>query len=560
MASLPQDDTAAERAQRIVELDLKKAAYRFTQPPPLGVPQVAQLPPQERFDAGYNQAGTNRLFAIAQNALAVRARQTFDPHDHIQDFEDYFQTLPPPASVAHWRLDVYFAEQRLSGCNPIVLRRVKSSRDLPADNNITNADVQRSLGPGHTLVGLMRSGRLFVCDYAMLKDLPWGSAAPGPKRLWGPLALFYWRDPGPGTGPDGEFVPVAIQVRRAPWADKRVFTPHDADSKGWMAARMVLQQADATLHEVGTHLVRTHLVLEPFVIAAERNLSVRHPLLQLLRPHLRFILNINDDARNLLLNPGGRIEQLLGCTRAAAFDLAAEVYRDWSFWEDARLPAELATRGVDDPAKLPHYAYRDDGLLVYDAIHRFVTDFVDHYYANNAAVVGDGELQAFAQELRTSSKGKVKRLTPDRNRIRTKAHLIEVLTGVIWTSGPQHAAVNYTQWDMIGFAANVPLATYRDIPKVGDPPLSDHDLLHLLPPSGLTHTQLETMYYLGVYRYDRLGHYPAGTFDDDEADQIAHAFRSELAAIDAEIAQRNTQRRFRYEVLMPMLIPNSTSV
>ena len=63
------------------------------------------------------------------------------------------------------------------------------------------------------------------------------------------------------------------------------------------------------------------------------------------------------------------------------------------------LPKTFKARGVDDPELLPNYPYRDDALLYWDAIHRWVSSYLSLYYHSDADVQADPELAAWFDEL-----------------------------------------------------------------------------------------------------------------------------------------------------------------
>ena len=54
--------------------------------------------------------------------------------------------------------------------------------------------------------------------------------------------------------------------------------------------------------------LRTHCCMEPYIIAANRQLSDMHTIYKLLHPHFRYTLEINARARQSLVNAGGIIE------------------------------------------------------------------------------------------------------------------------------------------------------------------------------------------------------------------------------------------------------------
>jgi len=88
--------------------------------------------------------------------------------------------------------------------------------------------------------------------------------------------------------------------------------------------------------------LNTHAVIEPFVIATNRNLSVLHPVYKLLFPHYRDTMNINALARESLINADGFIEQtFLGGKYAV--EMSSEAYKNWVFPNQA-LPTDLIKR------------------------------------------------------------------------------------------------------------------------------------------------------------------------------------------------------------------------
>ena len=92
----------------------------------------------------------------------------------------------------------------------------------------------------------------------------------------------------------------------------------------------------------GVFRLRTHAVIEPFIIATNRNLSVLHPLHKLLTPHFRDTMNINALARHTLINAGGILERTV-FPQKYALEMSAVVYKNWRF-DDESLPADLLKR------------------------------------------------------------------------------------------------------------------------------------------------------------------------------------------------------------------------
>ena len=564
--SLPQNEPNQE--QRKDYLNRQQQAYQFDYESLLPLALLKDVPAGENFSSRYIGERILATSELPANMLASDARSFLDPLDDLQDYEDFFTVLRLPRVARIYQTDRSFAEQRLSGANPMMLRLLDASDP--------RAQILLDLPTLHPFVDRrqeLQRNNIYIADYTGTDKhyrapslVGGGTYEKGRKYLPKPRAFFAWR--WTGIRDQGEMTPIAIQLDPNP--DSHVYTPLDPPID-WLFAKLCVQVADANHHEMSTHLARTHLVMEPIAIVTARQLAKNHPLSLLLKPHFRFMLTNNDLARTRLIAPDGPVDELLGGTLLESLELAKEAYSTWSLDQFA-FPTELKNRGMDNPKQLPHYPYRDDGLLLWNAIKTFVSGYLKFFYPTKKEIAQDVELQTWAKELASDNGGKVKGVP---QRIDTVEQLIEIVTTVIFMCGPQHSAVNYPQYDYMSFAANMPLAAYRDIPRITASGnlevITEKDILRLLPPQKRAADQLQILFILSAYRYDRLGYYDKSfrelygmSFDEvfggTPIQSLAREFQQNLNRAEQKIDANNQKRVIPYFSLKPSLVINSISI
>jgi arachidonate 15-lipoxygenase len=219
---------------------------------------------------------------------------------------------------------------------------------------------------------------------------------------------------------------------------------------------------------------------------------------------------------------------------------------------------------VDDAQALPDYPYRDDGLLVWDALHRWVEDYLALYYGSDADVAGDYELQGWLRELASPDGGRLQDIGEDGG-VRTRAYLADLVTMVIFTASAQHAAVNFPQSYIMSYAPSLPLAAYAPLPgaPLAAEPASIDALLAYLPPLQQSFAQQTLMTLLGRLYFTALGaydRYTAGAyFQDSRVAVPLKGFQARLGEVEATIARRNL-RRIPYRSMLPSEIPQSINI
>jgi arachidonate 15-lipoxygenase len=515
-----------------------------------------------------------------------------------QDYVAQFKSLPLPLSLAlppqpwmelpagqqPWEQDWFFGYEQLAGFNTTNLQGVTAARSdarggvvlatLLAKFPISDKVLQSVVGdPGLTLEAAARAGHLYVCDYAMLEGIQSGPLLGEMRFHAAPIALFYWNpQPPPGYPPlnattRGVLQPVAIQLGQKPDPELTpIFTPRDGAK--WQVAKFFVQNACAIQHETVAHLGACHLTVEPMIVATHRQLPPEHPILTLLVPHFRFTIAINDAALGSLVVPGGVVASVLSTSLDGSMAMVRSAHLAWRF--DEQEPRRLfRSRGVSSD-ELPGFAFRDDTLLLWDALFTFVGKYLALYYTSDADVMADPELQAWVNELVSpwyacvrGMDGLVNTGTVEapRYQIQSLEYLTRVVTQIIYIAGPQHASVNYAQYPLMSFAASASGTVYKEPPTRSSAVESP---MEWMPPLDVSLYWLSFAYLLSSIQYDTLGVYSADPrnpyFADPRADDLTIELQSALMAAELEIRKRNKTRPMPYLMQLPSMIPNSISI
>ncbi|GLJ21756.1 hypothetical protein SUGI_0405880 [Cryptomeria japonica] len=472
---------------------------------------------------------------------------------------------PKPQVIAadefEWRKDEEFARQMLSGVNPMHIRRLQSfppRSELdpglygPQESSIRAAHIEKNLD-GLTVEEAIEENKLFILDHHDI-FMPYLNRmnALSTKAYASRTILFLCKD--------DTLKPVAIELS-LPSGRRRVFTPAEEGVSGalWQLAKAHVAVNDSGYHELISHWLRTHAVIEPFIIATNRNLSVLHPLHKLLTPHFRDTMHINALARHTLINAGGIFERTV-FPQKYALEMSAIVYKNWRFDEEG-LAADLLKRGmaVEDKS-MPHglrlmikdYPYAVDGLDIWSAIQKWVRKYLSIYY-NDELVRGDTELQAWWHEIRYVGHADKKDETWW-YKMDTVAELEKALTTIIWVASALHAATNFGQYAYSGYMPNRPAVSRRLIPEEGS-----QEFLELAknPDMFLLKTvsnQIQTTLGIGLieilsrYSTDEvyLGQRESGDWIDDRRVMAAFgSFNRELKEIEDKINERNADGRLK---------------
>ncbi|KAG8370190.1 hypothetical protein BUALT_Bualt14G0091400 [Buddleja alternifolia] len=486
-----------------------------------------------------------------------------------------------------WRTDEEFGREMLAGVNPVIIRSLTefppTSKLDPRvygnqNSRIMREHVEKNMN-GLTVDEAINNNKMFILDHH-------DALMPYLRRINATKTKTYVSRTFLLLQDDGTLKPLAIELSLphedgdAYGAISEVFTPcdHGIGNSIWQLAKAYAAVNDSGYHQLVSHWLNTHAVIEPFIITTNRQLSVLHPIHKLLKPHFRDTIHINALARQILINAGGVLERTVFPARYA-MEMSSVIYKDWNFTDHA-LPVDLIKRGmaVEDPNE-PHglrlmiedYPYAVDGLEIWFAIESWVKDYCSFYYPTDDIVKEDSELQLWWKELREVGHGDLKDATWWPN-MQTRGDLIHTCTIIIWVASALHAAVNFGQYPYAGYLPNRPTMSRRFMPKPGTPEYveleSEPDLSFLKTITA----QLQTLLGISIIKmlsshstdeiYLGQRENPEWTADDQPREAFKR-FGTKLVEIERKIMERNNDGRLRNRtgpVKVPyMLLYPSTS-
>ncbi|RXM91404.1 Arachidonate 12-lipoxygenase, 12R-type [Acipenser ruthenus] len=246
---------------------------------------------------------------------------------------------------------------------PLRFVRLEKCRYLVEDNWFCRfVSVRTPEGNTHSfpcyrwLVG--EAGNIYLMDYAILDGLPANVIQGKQQHLTAPLCLLY-------EHPDKGLIPLAIQLGQTPGPSSPVFLPSDPPL-AWLLSKIWVRSSEFQIFQVLTHLLRTHLMMEVFCVATLRQLPAVHPVYK-------------------VSSTGG----------PAVLLLSQKGYQTLSY-ESLQPPLDFQRRGV---MKLRDYFYREDSLMLWNAIQSYVSGLVSIYYSSDSDVTQDSELQLWIRDI-----------------------------------------------------------------------------------------------------------------------------------------------------------------
>ncbi|XP_028752637.1 lipoxygenase 3, chloroplastic-like [Neltuma alba] len=515
----------------------------------------------------------------------------------IQDcLDDYFKFNTPNIirgnNSGFCIRDEELGRQTLAGINPLSIKRLKTfppKSDLdpsiygPQESALKDEHILPQLH-GMSVKEALEEKKLFILDYhdAYIPFLK-GINAQEDRQAYATRTIFFLTRLG-------TLKPIAIELSLPHGypnrASKHVLTPPEDSNSYWLwqLGKAHVCSNDSGVHQLVQHWLRTHACMEPFIIAAHRQLSAMHPIFKLLKPHMKGTLQINALAREALISAGGIIESDFSCGKYCNHIVSA-AYKDWWRFDMEALPRDLIRRGLAEPDHtkpyglkllVEDYPYANDGLPIWLAIENWVRTYVTYYYRDGLMVQSDNELQAWYSEVINLGHVDHKNASwwP---KLSTPSDLIFILTTLIWIASVQHSAVNFGQYPYGGYVPMRPPLMKRLLPKEDDQEYKEFTkdpegyLLSSMPDLFQTTKFLAVVNILSQHSPEEeyLGERKdlSDWASDPEIIEAFYRFSMELKRIEKEIEKRNRDPNLRnrcgagippYELLMASSGPGAT--
>ncbi|XP_052225507.1 allene oxide synthase-lipoxygenase protein-like isoform X5 [Dreissena polymorpha] len=540
---LPQQDPMTE--QRWKELKSKKKKYEVAQKFPNGPAQIKNMPADEAFSFDYKWDIVKRkLQLIATSKIVMFTAGRWESIQHLRNVYTK-EVFCEPHGCTRWSNDLCFAGQRVASMNHSC---IELCTKIPDKFGVTEELLKPYL-EGQSLQKILDSKRMFIVDHTILAGLPCRKGF----HSCVPMALFYVNN-------NKQLIPVAIQLNQDKGTDNPVFFPNDPPNV-WMKAKMWFNNADANVHQSLTHLGFTHLLMEGVTVVTHRNLSQSHPVFKLLSPHFLYLIAINSRGLELLVSKNGWVDKTMNIGQEGMFALIARGIKKWRMNVEGTLPEDLKQRGVLDTNVLPGYHFRNDALLLYGAINKYVKKYVDLYYDSVDKITGDWEIQSWGAELTKEREkgGCGLEGVPSHGKFSSKEDLYLTLTSIIYTCSVAHASTNFPQYDEYAYPPNYPALLNGEPPK-DKRPVEETELVSMLPDKPTTLDMMTVTKILSSRGTNSLGDFEVQYIFEPEACKVVDEFRADLAEISKVIKQRNKERNPPYPYLDPDIVPNSISI
>nr|XP_023654814.1 arachidonate 5-lipoxygenase-like [Paramormyrops kingsleyae] len=480
---------------------------------------------------------SNNFMAVTIQTLLRRLSNFGRTWSKIDDVRRVF-LFPSKRAVyisENWKDDSFFGSQFLNGCNPGMIEKCTELPEKIPEITKVYPNIKE----------LIQNGKIYMVDYKLLDDVKEGAIDGHQQHLAAPIVLLQETDEG--------LMPIAIQLKQEPGKENPIFTPNDKP-EAWLLAKIWVRNSDFYLHELISHLLRTHLLAEVFFFSIITSLHDEHPILRILAATGRYTIPINVAARATLTNDTGFFMEYTAFGKAAQWEVLQRAFSQVTY-KSLCLPDNLESRGVQN---LMNYYYREDALVIWDAISEFLQRVIDTYYKDDHDIRRDTELQNFfSYTYRYGLQGE----TDLPQNVETKAEAVRYLSMVMFTCSAQHAAVNHGQYDTYAWMPNGPTTMRQPPPKYKDL-VDEQYIVNTLPGLASTLEAMAVSRFLSQVSEDfvALGTYGNEVSNDPRLRDAIKKFQTQLSAIGEAIKERSREQPFPYAYLYPAGIENSIAI
>ena len=449
-----------------------------------------------------------------------------------------------------WRSDAEFGRQLHAGAHPLLLQQCREVPERLAD--IPAQVLSAILPKGLTLEEEAVEGRVFLLD---LTDLEAGVAGKRDggymqarqKFVCAPACLLYQRS-ATNEHPSA-LLPLSIVLEPSK-PDSPLLHP-GVPERVWTLAKSFVACADAHYHFAISLYLETFVMLEPFVVAAKRELPQFHPLRRLFEPYFRGFLAESLRVRQALFGDGSAVDGLFALGRDGLEELVQGFSETWapSQWN---LPHLQASQGLEEAnEELP---YRDDGGLVWGCITDFVKEYLLLYYPTDDEVLSDRAVQAWYREGFLAAKPPGAQTAqgrkPPKHGVESREFLTNLVTSLIWARTGRRSALMGGIYDYNAFVPNRPWHLTRP-PMLSKENIEEATYVGYLPSKADTAATVALCAALAVPFPKLPGTLLQDTVVDPEARPLLERFRCNLSEVEVVLQGRNGMRETPYPYLMP---------
>lgn len=225
--------------------------------------------------------------------------------------------------------------------------------------------------------------------------------------------------------------PIAIQLERDEQAP--VFTPLDPP-RIWSLVKSLANSADLHVHWWTYRFMFGAGVLTPIYYAAQCALPSSHPISRLLAPHFQHFPMIQAAEWSEALT-GDISKTWMSLEDNATVELMKRFLRSDGSFDKVSPRLQIEKRGT---TAIGDYPYREDVMLLWEAIESFTSRIIKHYYREAKDILMDTELNEFLKIIRDDSN---LRGLPADGKIETAEDLTALIAPVLYLSSVHYAAV-----------------------------------------------------------------------------------------------------------------------